>query len=213
MTINLKSKLSKPLEKIWKEFKKESFCTYTPHALAELKTEGLVFIGINPSLPRAEEERSALLGGKPHFGDESNMNHKYFKKFFEIGTKTKLSWSHLDIFYMRETNQNALKKLLRSETGRDFLNQQWQLTKSILDPLLQDSKKRIFVVNNALARDIIISKINGLTKGYVMKFDEEIGTYTYKNNIFFFTSMLTGQRALDTGSFERLVWHINQVKE
>lgn len=44
------------------------------------------------------------------------------------------------------------------------------------------------------------------------KWDEELGTYTYKNNPFFFSSMLTGQRALDNGSFERLVWHIKKVK-
>jgi len=32
-----------------------------------------------------------------------------------------------------------------------------------------------------------------------------------KNVPIFFTSMLTGQRALDNGSFERLIWHINFV--
>jgi len=48
--------------------------------------------------------------------------------------------------------------------------------------------------------------------GYDFIWDEELGTYTYKNNPFFFTSMLTGQRALDNGSFKRLIWHINFVK-
>ena len=93
------------------------------------------------------------------------------------------------------------------------MNQQWVLTKSILDSLLHDSQKRIIVVNNAFARDIIMNKITGLAEGYSMKFDEKLGTYGYKNNIFFFTSMLTGQRALDKGSFERLIWHINRVKQ
>jgi len=118
----------------------------------------------------------------------------------------------LDIFYLRETSQNSVKDLLKRETSRDFLNKQWVLTKSILDALLQGSEKRIVVVSNAFARDIIMSNVNGLSEGYPLEFDEKIGTYTYKNTIFFFTSMLTGQRALDKGSFERLIWQINFIK-
>jgi len=46
------------------------------------------------------------------------------------------------------------------------------------------------------------------------EFDDEIGTYRIikndklKHTPVFFTSMLTGQRALDLGSYERLIWHI-----
>ncbi len=52
---------------------------------------------------------------------------------------------------------------------------------------------------------------------YEFMFDDEIGTYRIKTkgNLFdtpvFFTSMLSGQRAMDNGSFERLQWHINFV--
>lgn len=54
-------------------------------------------------------------------------------------------------------------------------------------------------------------------------FDDKIGTHritgnkefetVLKGTPVFFTSMLTGQRALDNGSFERLGWHINKVKK
>lgn len=213
MTINLENRLAIPLEKIWQQFEKESFCSYTPHALAELNADGILFIGINPSLTRNKEELKRLMGTKPDFGTDKNKGHKYFKKFFEIAEATKLPWGHLDIFYMRETSQNAVKDLLKNEQGRDFLNQQWVLTKSILDALLQGSEKRIVVVSNAFARDIIMGNVNGLSEGYPLEFDEKIGTYKYKNTIFFFTSMLTGQRALDKGSFERLIWQINFIKK
>ena len=48
-------------------------------------------------------------------------------------------------------------------------------------------------------------------------FDNNLGTYRIVNHPnlndtpIFFTSMLTGQRALDLGSYERLVWHIGFV--
>ena len=211
--IQLKPKLAIPLEKLWKEHKGEEYAQYTPHALSEIPESGLLFIGINPSLTRNKEELKKLIGTKPNFGTEENKEHKYFKKFIEISEATQLPWGHLDIFYLRETSQNSVKDLLKRENGRDFLNQQWVLTKSILDTLLQGSEKRIVVVSNAFARDIIMGNVNGLSEGYTLEFDEKIGTYTYKNTIFFFTSMLTGQRALDKGSFERLIWHINFIKK
>ena len=211
--IQLKPKLAIPLEKLWKEHKGEEYAQYTPHALSEIPESGLLFIGINPSLTRNKEELKKLIGTKPNFGTEENKEHKYFKKFIEISEATQLPWGHLDMFYLRETSQNSVKDLLKRENSRDFLNQQWVLTKSILDTLLQGSEKRIVVVSNAFARDIIMGNVNGLSEGYPLEFDERIGTYTYKNTIFFFTSMLTGQRALDKGSFERLIWHINFIKK
>ena len=51
-----------------------------------------------------------------------------------------------------------------------------------------------------------------------LEFDDTIGTYRiinnpdFKDTIVFFSGMLTGQRALDNGSFERLKWHLNKVK-
>ena len=68
------------------------------------------------------------------------------------------------------------------------------------------------MVNNTYARELLKDRLDS-------KFDEEIGTHriTGKNNLqgtpIFFTSMLTGQRALDLGSYERLIWQIKYVLE
>ena len=48
------------------------------------------------------------------------------------------------------------------------------------------------------------------------KFSKDIGTHVItegnlKNTPVFFTSMLSGQRAMDVGSRERLEWHINFI--
>lgn len=211
--IQLKPKLAIPLEKLWKQHKGEDYAQYTPHALSEIPETGLLFIGINPSLTRNKEELKKLIGTKPDFGTEENKEHKYFKKFYDIAEATQMPWGHLDIFYLRETSQGVIKKLLEKEKSCAFLRKQWELTQSILTPMFQGSKKRIVVVNNSLARDILKGEIEELGTGYALEWKEELGTYTYRNTVFFFTSMLTGQRALDLGSFERLVWHINWVKE
>jgi hypothetical protein len=53
--------------------------------------------------------------------------------------------------------------------------------------------------------------------GYEFEFDEKLGTdrIITKGDLFgipiFFSSMLSGQRALDTGSEKRLIWHIKRV--
>ena len=180
--IQLKPKLAIPLEKLWKEHKGEDYAQYTPHALSEIPESGLLFIGINPSLTRNKEELKKLIGTKPNFGTEENKEHKYFKKFIEISEATQLPWGHLDIFYLRETSQNSVKDLLKRENGRDFLNQQWVLTKSILDALLQGSEKRIVVVSNAFARDIIMGNVNGLSEGYPLEFDEKMSQEILKVN-------------------------------
>jgi hypothetical protein len=50
--------------------------------------------------------------------------------------------------------------------------------------------------------------------GFEIVFDSEMGTHKIINQVelenipIFFTSMLTDQRALDKGSYARLIWHI-----
>ncbi|GHU90697.1 hypothetical protein FACS189476_10990 [Spirochaetia bacterium] len=63
-------------------------------------------------------------------------------------------------------------------------------------------------MGNAYASRIIQKKLN-------CQFDNIIGTYRIKefNNIpIFFSGMFTGGHALDVGSRERLLWHIEFVK-
>ena len=85
----------------------------------------------------------------------------------------------------------------------EFLKEQFIISKEIIKELTP----RIIVVGNAY-----VSRL--MQKKYNCKFDNEIGTYRIKdfNNIpIFFSGMFAGQRALDVGSRERLIWHINYV--
>lgn len=80
--------------------------------------------------------------------------------------------------------------------------------------IIEKSKPKVIIVSNAYARDLLIGEYQIRTV-----FDKNIGTHKIVNNYdlegtpVFFTSMLTGQRALDNGSYDRLVWHINYVLE
>jgi hypothetical protein len=151
---------------------------------------------------------------------DKNKDYRYFKKFFTVAEQTGMNWGHLDLLYNRETNQKKVEYLLKTERGKKFIFKQCIIIRSVLDELIDDENPRIFVVTNSFAKDLLgrYRKENEAREpehwiGYDFVWNEDFGTYVYKNNPFFLSSMLTGQRALDKGSFERLVWHINLVRK
>jgi hypothetical protein len=101
----------------------------------------------------------------------------------------------------------------------DFIYKQLEISKQVIEL----ARPKIIVVNNSLARKYLgldknIDRNENIWMNFTFDFDPNIGTYlisegVLKNTPVFFTSMLTGQRALDRGSYERLMWHINFVLE
>lgn len=211
------------LNKLWKEFDGTDFCKYSPNSIKDVPNDGLIFIGLNPSLidkVKKELDQKNDINCTFHKLKAKNAEYKYFSKFFDVAEKTNLNWGHIDILYNRETNQKVIRKLLKSDRGREFIYRQLEITKDVLDQLIDSNNPRIFIVTNSLARDFlgefdrnIFDKSINYQLGYNFIWNEELGTYLYKNNPFFFTSMLTGQRALDNGSYKRLIWHINFIKK
>lgn len=119
----------------------------------------------------------------------------------------------------RETQQSFIKRsLLRKESGREFVQKQLGIAKKIIEHL----NPKIIVVSNTQARAFIGAdkyynpnvKYGNVSMGYEFDFDINKGTHKIKGEFtpyVFLTSMLSGQRALDKGSRERLVWHINKT--
>ncbi|MFT5265851.1 MAG: hypothetical protein ACI8YQ_004608 [Polaribacter sp.] len=221
--MNIQDLVESPINKLWKEHDNESYCAFSPISVDEIPSEGLVFIGLNPSLPEKEKERLIVKNDKQcefySLNKESQQDYKYFKKFKDISEKTNLEWGHIDLLYCRETNQGNVEKIYNTERGLDFIYQQLMISKTVIDKIIDEKKPRIFVVNNTLSREFLGNyhsqqPENKSTNwmGYDFVWNEKYGTYVYKNNPFFLTSMLTGQRALDNGSYERLIWQINRVK-
>jgi len=196
--------LKESLKIIWSKESYSAFCEYKPVAPQEVLKNSLLFIGINPSrwkkekIPFCNEDRCT-----PSFYPLSQKSgHRYFNKFPDIALRTGVQWTHFDLLYINKTKQNIVKTIITKPNGKEFIEEQLRLSKSILDLCAP----KVIIVNNAMARDLMR---DNLEMNFV--FDEKIGTHRWNKIPVFFTSMLTGQRALDNGSYERLVWHIKQV--
>lgn len=223
--MNIKNLIEQEINDLWLNFSDLDICKTPPLSINEIPDSGIIFIGINPSLSNKERERlSNLRNRNCEFYEltyDENVDYRYFKKFFEVAKQTEMEWGHLDLLYCRETNQNSVKRLLNTERGKDFIYKQCMITKRVLNKIIDENRPRVFVVTNTFARDLLgryrkpnhPKNENEWWINFDFVWDDNLGTYLYKNNPFFFTSMLTGQRALDNGSFERLIWHIDKVKK
>ena len=175
-----------------------------------LKRNSILVIGINPAFGKD----ALIYNLDNYYNDNHNeVDEKvipYFQKMKDLFED--LSWSHLDLLFIRETNQKRIFDILKTESGKDFIYQNLMISKEIIEGI----KPKMIIVANALARHFLGFKESGWMD-FKFKFDSEIGTYKVVQNpkladtTVFFSSMLSGQRALDIGSFERLKWHINKV--
>lgn len=143
--------------------------------------------------------------------------HPYFAKCRDISDRTHTIWEHIDLFSEIETEQEKIKKnyFEKKEKNSDmiklkpFAEKQFEINIQAIEAI----EPKVIVVINALASKIIEQYYDDKNK--LSKFDVDKGFHTVKlNNItipIFFSSMLTGQRALDDGSYERLVWQIGSA--
>jgi len=172
----------------------------------------ILFIGLNPSFSEGN-------AGRHFYKLYEDKEYKYFKRFIEMSETLEIPWSHTDMLFCRETSQKAIEHMLKPGVGLSFLWDQLQLSKEIIEA----SKPKVIVVNNSLARRFLgYHKDSGKKDkqewlNYDFDFDGEIGTHRIKNNValenvpVFFSSMLTGQSALDIGSYERLIWQVRRT--
>lgn len=182
----------------------------------------ILFVGINPSYTDNSKPETLF------YGKKNVETLSYFKPFSNIIEKLEknrpnsksLTWSHLDLLVFRETQQSFIKnQLLKTEEGIQFVFKQLMISKQILEYL----NPKVIVVSNTAARHFLgrdkFEKNGdkfGVWMGYDFEFDSDFGTDKIINNskiesYVFFTSMLSGQRALDKGSKQRLIWHIGNV--
>nr|WP_319273536.1 hypothetical protein [uncultured Draconibacterium sp.] len=207
MIIDVKKEFGHEIENLWLERKFESIDIKERGfgVQREINCNALFFIGINPSYNDKP--------GSVYYENLHGETHRYFKKFIEISSEVEMKWTHLDLLYVRETSQNKVKSITKTNLGHEFIDEQLRITKRIIEM----AKPQIVVVNNTYARDLLMSDSFSSLK-FEFEFDENLGTERIVNHSLlagtpvFFSSMLTGQRALDRGSYRRLIWHINYVK-
>ncbi len=219
---------------IWKEFDNLSFlnesrCEYRRYPILpqSVKKNAILFVGINPSFPKGtqiEEENKKIEFYSQSKNDEKDI--QYFEKFKEIARYCgeECNWTHLDLLFIRETKQKFIDKLTYSTEGRNFINEQLTITFEVI----KNVAPKIIVVTNALASEFFGKKkkekhqgFDKIWQGFALDFekdfDNEIGTYKISMNgrevPIIFSGMLSGQRALDIASLERLKWQIKMILE
>ena len=198
-----------------------------PHALKE---GCVLFVGMNPSFSKRGWKQVVEKGGGPHanpfaelaWGNRDSLDvrkwteieenslktHSYFRVFNAFGNATGCSWDHIDLFQYRHTNQREAEGRLLESTDPLKLTPFGDRQLAVSLSLIEQCQPRAIVVVNALGSRIMREARHPV-------FDSESGCHWLSINgpkvPVFFSSMLTGQRALDVFSRLRLFWHVSQV--
>ena len=174
----------------------------------------LLIVGINPS----GSDRNHYSGNNEDvfvYGGDS----LYYREMAELAEKClclKDGFSELDLFGIVQSNQSVVKK--------DFLenpNYYKEMFALFLKYLKLIQPKVVIVANAFVCRILCRDKALKLDQGefdnfyapeYSLTANEQFGGYIFSMKDFktqmYFTSMLSGQRALDNGSKENLIWMI-----
>lgn len=136
--------------------------------------------------------------------------YPFYKKFKELATCLNSPWEHIDLFFFRQTKQNEFKKFICTDKKQivltDFGKKQLKISLGMIE-LIQPS---IILVANASASGIVIEK-KEIFSGTFTKYGFHTTEVGNRKVPIFFSSMISGQRALDNNSFERLKWHMKEA--
>jgi hypothetical protein len=211
---------------LWRQTFPEGTDVLLPLIYPKIKKSVILFIGLNPSFnarrllaslkgtPFAELNVEGFYSYKninnynlewaKKIVELSRINYPYFKKFNEIAQYVRKDWEHVDLYFYPETSQKIITHKIQNNTLNDFWIKQIELSKK----LITEAEPIIIVVVNACASKIF-------KREFDMEFNKQNGYHEIKLNNktlpVFLGGMLTGQRALDNYSFERLKWHIGQT--
>jgi hypothetical protein len=202
---------------LWDNTSEEIRGPLMPSFLAPAPTSCILFIGFNPSfakrykgtiieekltyLPNTSLEKANELA---EYDKKSFESYPYFRKMKGIASQLKLSWDHLDPFFMRHPNQKYAESLVISQKGETLTHfgaSQFALFKAAL----KLATPRVVVVANARSSSIIKREL---------KLEKKPSELFYTSRDFncpiHLGSMISGQRAMDVFSVERLQSAIQQ---
>src|SRR3989338_1375799 len=194
----INEKINSKILSVWKKHFGASDKVYAPIFYDDFKTGGILFIGMNPSFnPR---------------GIRKIMRGTEFEK---IDPETFYNWRTAAQDSAHVDDSIRFGRLVHD--GYAFFKRMHEIAKECkmhfqhIDLFVyRQTKQKEFL---RLVRDKKRA-LNSLGSDQ-LSFDDERGFHWLKLDgtrvPIFFSSMLSGQRALDTGSYERLVWHIKQA--
>ncbi len=215
-------------EELWSRFFTSTSGVYAPIQYKAPQAGSIVFIGMNPSfsskgwksiLKHADmsEENPHAFFQWPRPNDfDVDKAHKFEAKGQEyysfyaphraLSKALETNWEHFDLFAYRETEQAKMRPLTLMCGDRIELTEFGQVQFALFEELLMLARPSAVIVVNALASQIYTAKRSPV-------FNSEAGFYTdsFANGStfpVFFSGMLTGQRALDRFSKDRLFWQV-----
>lgn len=225
-------KINQKIIELWNKYFADNSEVCAPLFYEEFKKNSLLFVGMNPSFS-ARGFNSILKDTEYTDLDptvffkwsniSSNLNlvddcikienyaqakySLYFGRPIEISKKLGIDWQHIDLFLYKETSQKDFMKRIRDgkKLNKFALDQI-----ALFEEILVEIDPQCIVVGNAFASELLREHINN-----DLSWDGNKGFHWFtrggKKIPMFFSSMLSGQRALDRWSYERLVWHIGQA--
>lgn len=216
--------LNDQIDAIWEGLSVGNPNLLLPLYLESLEEKDLLFVGMNPSFSKGAMEKwfkkngwnvhpeeYYLWSNKHAFCAErealtrahSRASYPFFRQHHNlISHLDSPSWCHLDLFPYRETQQTILKELCAANPAFS------DACLTVFDKALREISPKMIVIWNKGAADIFFER-------YEREFNRDVGTYHVniadRRIPVFASSMVTGRRALDTYSRERLFWHINKA--
>ena len=174
----------------------------------------LLFVGMNPSgtdkksYSHNKEDVFAYGGDSPYYREMGEFAEKC------LGCTN--SFSELDLFGIVQSNQSVVREDFLENP--DYYKEMFEL---FLKYLILTQPKVIIVANalacKMLCRDLLKldqPKYDNFYKNakYSLTQNDQLGGYTFSTKGFkaqmYFSSMLSGQRALDNGSKDNLIWMV-----
>lgn len=196
-----------------------------PMQYPAMRLRAPLFVGLNPS--HSLRDDGLLAVRDPHredlteargrevvarenrvLGRDGDPLHAYYRKFDDLAGQA--GWNHVDLIAVRHTNQAELKSALGIEDdGRcpdPFVNAQIDVVIRLVSAL----EPTVVVVVNAFAATMVQARQDAR-----LEWDDNLGHHVQPTQSrptpWFFSGMLTGQRALDNHSFRRLRWHVRRA--
>lgn len=227
-SMKFEDSINNKLDEVWSsEFTVNNEEVLLPLYYPELKRNCPLFIGMNPSFSSKgfkqilKEAKYEDLNVEEYFKwNNRNDRHiaielseiaknriPFFTRFKNIAEDLgdEKNWEHIDLFHYRHTNQNEFKKKIFQNESTQELNSFGLKQIEIFKEMFSYINPIVVIVANAQASNIF-------EKTYPLKFSNDRGHHIIEMNgkhiPVFLCSMLSGQRALDNYSYQRLKWHI-----
>lgn len=171
----------------------------------------ILFVGMNPSFKEGDASSSF------YYSEYDNAYFSRIKKITELVNQslgTSFPFAHHDLYFVRHTSQEKVMKM--KSAMKDFFDIQLNISKDIITA----SKPKLIVVANAEASKIFQNEVcKNWQPGSPFQWNNDLGVdfveietdgKSYRVPVLF-TGMISGQRALDDGSYYSLIWHICHI--